>query len=96
MHTVESRDAYEIFTERQRTGSMVVTSNRNPAEWLSTLADPVRARSAIDRFTGNAHDLVVKGQRCRPRHEPSRSKKPVIEQPPRTKRRNARRLRRTP
>jgi len=94
MDTVESRDAYEIFTERHRAGSMVVTSNRGPDEWLATFADPVRAQSAIDRFTGNAYDLVVEGQSYRPRQKPSRSKEPVIEQPPRTKRRNARRPRR--
>jgi len=30
--------------------SMIVTSNRGPDEWLATLADPVRAQRAIDRF----------------------------------------------
>lgn len=73
---------------------MVVTSNRGPDEWLATFADPVRAQSAIDRFTGNAYDLVIEGQSYRPRQKPSRSKEPVLEQPPRTKRRNARHPRR--
>lgn len=50
----ESRDLYEILIERYRVGSMVVTSNRGPDEWLATFADPVRAQSAIDGFTSNA------------------------------------------
>jgi hypothetical protein len=35
----------------------MVTSNRGPDEWLVTFADPIRAQSAIDRFTSNAYDL---------------------------------------
>jgi DNA replication protein DnaC len=74
MDAVESRDAYDIFTERHRAGSMIITSNRGPDEWLGTFADPMRAQSAIDRFTGNAYDLVVEGESYRPRQKPSRTK----------------------
>ena len=70
----ESRDAYEIFTERHRAGSIIVTSNRGPDEWLATFADPVRAQSAIDRFTSNAYDLVIDGESYRPRLKPSLKK----------------------
>lgn len=76
MDTVESRDAYDIFTERHRAGSMIITSNRGPDEWLGTFADPMRAQSAIDRFTGNAYDLVVEGESYRPRQKPSRTRPP--------------------
>jgi DNA replication protein DnaC len=67
MDAQESRDAYEILTERHRAGSMIVTSNRGPDEWLATFADPMRAQSAIDRFTSNSYDLVIDGEsyRCR-------------------------------
>ena len=65
MDATESRDIYEIFTERHRAGSMIVTSNRGPDEWLATFADPVRAQSAIDRFTSNAYDLVIEGESYR-------------------------------
>ena len=51
---LERRDLYEILTERHRAGSISVTSNRGPDEWLATFADPVRAQSAIDRFTSHA------------------------------------------
>lgn len=71
MDATESRDAYEILTERHRAGSMVVTSNRGPDEWLATFADPMRAQSAIDRFCGNSYDLVIEGESYRPRQKPA-------------------------
>lgn len=70
MDSTESRDAYEIFTERHRSGSVIVTSNRGPDEWLATFADPVRAQSAIDRFTSNSYDLVIEGESFRSRLKP--------------------------
>jgi hypothetical protein len=70
MDATESRDAYDIFTERHRSGSIVVTSNRGPDEWLATFADPVRAQSAIDRFTTNSYDLVMEGESYRRRLKP--------------------------
>ena len=71
MDITESRDSYDIFVERHRSGSIVVTSNRGPDEWLATFADPVRAESAIDRFTSNAYDLVIEGESYRRRLKPS-------------------------
>lgn len=70
MDATESRDIYEIMTERHRAGSMIVTSNRGPDEWLATFADPVRAQSAIDRFTSTAYDLVIEGESYRGRLKP--------------------------
>lgn len=71
MDSQESRDAYEIFTERHRAGSMILTSNRGPDEWIATFADPIRAQSAVDRFTSNAYDLVIEGESYRGRLKPS-------------------------
>lgn len=70
MDTTESRDAYDIMVERHRTGSIVVTSNRGPDEWLATFHDPMRAQAAIDRFTSNAHELVIEGESYRKRLKP--------------------------
>jgi DNA replication protein DnaC len=70
MDQTESRDCYEILIERHRAGSMIVTSNRGPDEWLSTFADPLRAQSAIDRFTSNAYDFVIDGESYRSRLKP--------------------------
>ncbi len=66
----ESRDLYEILTERHRAGSIIVTSNRGPDEWLATFADPIRAQSAVDRSTSNAYDLVIDGESYRRRLKP--------------------------
>jgi hypothetical protein len=71
MDATESRDVYEILTERHRAGSLVVTSNRGPDEWLAMFADPVRAQSAIDRFTSSSYDLVIEGESYRRRLKPS-------------------------
>jgi DNA replication protein DnaC len=68
--SADSRDAYEIMTERHRAGSIIITSNRGPDEWLATFADPVRAQAAIDRFTSNAFDLVIEGESYRARQKP--------------------------
>jgi DNA replication protein DnaC len=76
MDATESRDAYEIFTERHRHGSIIVTSNRGPDEWLAIFADPVSAQAAIDRFTSNAYDLVIEGESYR------RRQKPTLDAPP--------------
>lgn len=67
---IESRDLYDLLLERYRLGSIVVTSNRGPDEWLATFADPVRAQSAIDRFTSNAYDVIMEGESYRPRLKP--------------------------
>jgi DNA replication protein DnaC len=70
LDAIESRDLYDILIDRYRVGSIVVTSNRGPDEWLATFADPVRAQSAIDRFTSNAYDLIIEGESYRPRLKP--------------------------
>jgi len=70
METTESRDIHEILVERHRSGSIIVTSNRGPDEWMATFADPIRAQSAIDRFTSNSYDLVIEGESYRRRLKP--------------------------
>jgi DNA replication protein DnaC len=65
-----SRDLYEIIVERHRRGSMLVTSNREPQEWLSTMTDPLRAQSAIDRLQNAAYELVIEGESYRKRQKP--------------------------
>ena len=71
MDPTESRDVYELFLERHRAGSIIVTSNRGPDEWLATFADPLRAQSAIDRFVNAAYDLIIEGESYRPRLKPT-------------------------
>ena len=67
----ESRDIYEIIFERHRSGATIVTSNREPQEWLATMSDPLRAQSAIDRLVNSAYELVVEGESYRKRQKPT-------------------------
>ena len=66
-----SRDLYEIIVERHRSGSMIVTSNREPDEWLTTMTDALRAQSAIDRLKNAAYELVIEGESYRKRQKPT-------------------------
>lgn len=70
MDTTESRDTFEILTERHRAGSIVITSNRDPAEWHALFADPLRAQAAIDRFASASYDLTIEGESYRARQKP--------------------------
>ena len=70
LDTVESRDVYDILVERHRRGSIIVTSNREPQEWLAMMADPIRAQSAIDRLVNAAYELVIEGESYRKREKP--------------------------
>jgi hypothetical protein len=37
---------------------------------VATFADPIRAQSAIDRFTSSPYDLVIEGESYRTRLKP--------------------------
>ena len=72
----ETMDMYEMVTSRHRAGSMIVTSNRTPDEWLAQLSDPLHAQALVDRFQNNAYDLVVDGESYR-KHQKPRLAPPV-------------------
>jgi len=66
----ESKDVYQLFLERTGRASMVITSNRDTAEWLGMFDDVLLAQSAVDRFKNAAYDLVIEGESYRPRLKP--------------------------
>jgi DNA replication protein DnaC len=66
----DTTDVYELIVERHRAAATVVTSNREPVEWLGLMADPLLAQSAIDRLQSAAYELVVEGESYRPRQKP--------------------------
>lgn len=74
---METNDLYELVTERHRKGSMIMTSNRSPDEWLALMADPMLAQALVDRFSNNAWDLVVEGESYRKRQKPSLERAPA-------------------
>src|SRR5262249_58549825 len=70
MSKEESRDVYQLFLERTGRASLIVTSNRDTAEWLAMFDDLLLAQSAVDRFKNAAFDFVIEGESYRPRLKP--------------------------
>jgi hypothetical protein len=53
-----------------RSSATILTSNRDPVEWLALMADPLLAQSAIDRLKSAAYELVLEGESYRHRQKP--------------------------
>ena len=71
----------------------MVTSNREPIEWLGYMADPLLAQSAIDRLQSAAHELVLDGQSYRQRQKPTLTTGDTALDPTSPARRSSRRRR---
>jgi DNA replication protein DnaC len=67
----DTADIYEIIVERHRRAPTIVTSNREPVEWLALMADPLLAQSAIDRLQSAAYELILDGDSYRQRQRPT-------------------------
>ena len=70
MDPLDTADVYELIVERHRAASTIVTSNREPVEWLGQMADALLAQSAIDRLQSAAYELVLDGESYRRRQKP--------------------------
>jgi DNA replication protein DnaC len=71
LDATETTDFYQLCVERHQKAATVITSNRTPEEWLSMMADPLLAQSAVDRLASTAHELVIEGESYRRRQKPS-------------------------
>jgi DNA replication protein DnaC len=71
MSKEESKDIYQLFLERTGRASMIITSNRDTAEWLAMFDDVLLAQSAVDRFKNTAYDFVIEGESYRSRLKPT-------------------------
>jgi DNA replication protein DnaC len=71
LDATETTDFYELIVERHRKTATVLTSNRDPSEWLAMMADPLLAQSAVDRLVSTAHELIIEGDSYRRRQKPS-------------------------
>ncbi len=68
LDATQTNDFYELVVERHRRASTILTSNREPAEWLTMMSDALLAQSAVDRLTSAAHTLIIEGPSYRQRH----------------------------
>jgi DNA replication protein DnaC len=71
LDATETADFYGLIVERHRKTATVLTSNREPNEWLALMADPLLAQSAVDRLVSTCHELVVEGDSYRRRQRPT-------------------------
>jgi len=54
-------DLYDLINERYERGSILLTSNRAPAEWPDLFGDPLLASAGLDRLAHRAEILVITG-----------------------------------
>lgn len=66
----QSSDMYDVIIGRHRHSSLIITSNRDVAEWVALFDDPILANSALDRLAHNSYQLVIEGESYRKRTSP--------------------------
>jgi DNA replication protein DnaC len=69
-------DFFELVSERHRAGSMILTSNRTPADWYGLFPNPVVAESILDRLINSAHHVLMEGRSYRPNKRPGARQAP--------------------
>ncbi len=58
-------DLFDVISERYERGSIVLTSNRAPAEWPDIFGNPLLASAALDRLAHHAQTVVITGSSFR-------------------------------
>ena len=61
-------DLYEIIHSRYERGSIIMTSNRSPAEWPELFGNALLASAALDRLTHHARITIITGDSYRQKH----------------------------
>jgi DNA replication protein DnaC len=67
----QADDLYELITERSGR-SLILTSNRAPADWYPLFPNPVVAESLLDRVINTSHQVYMNGPSYRPNKRPGR------------------------
>ena len=69
-----AEEVFDLLDRRKYSSSLILTSNRDPAEWGEVFPNAILANATIDRLFEHARTLVFKGQsyrlkgRITPRH----------------------------
>ena len=71
-------DLYDVMNERYEVGSILVTSNRAPAEWPDLFGDPLLASAGLDRLAHQAETLVITGRSFRAGRPATSSEAPDV------------------
>ncbi len=61
---------YTIVDEKYLRKSIIITSNRDIADWSNIFPDPIMANAVLDRLAHNAHQITIKGQSYRKKNKP--------------------------
>lgn len=56
-----AEDLYDVINERYERGSIIITSNRAPAEWPDLFGNPLLASAGLDRLAHHAEVVVITG-----------------------------------
>jgi DNA replication protein DnaC len=69
-------DFYELVCDRvgKPGRSLVLTSNRSPADWYPLFPNAVVGESVLDRVINTSHHLLMDGKSYRPNRRPGRAK----------------------
>jgi len=70
MGQVETADFYELIVERHQKTATILTSNRDPSEWIGLMSDPLLAQSGVDRLVATSYQPVIEGDSYRRRQRP--------------------------
>jgi len=54
-------DLYDVINERYEKGSILLTSNRAPAEWPDLFQNPLLASAGLDRLLDRAEVVIIRG-----------------------------------
>ena len=65
LHPPAPEDLYDIINERYEKGSILLTSNRSPAEWYDLFGDPLLASAGLDRLAHDANVIFIQGESYR-------------------------------